>query len=256
MKGVIIGDSISEGVGSQKINYVHDLEMMLSGVWEFDNLAKTGTTIIYGRSLLEELKAGCPDCVLIMYGSVDAQIRPNLSGNRWGITKMIPARYKIGGMLDPRSFYSTKWYRIIPDRIDNIVRKMLKQIVLRTEGVIQWVSLDQFREKYEYVVSDLINAGIRVLCVSTVYLDDEYFLNSNVEYSKYNKVIEEIAKKYGASYINLFDALREEVVENGWNELYSHDHFHPNINGYKFISEIFAKEIKVVNHPEGIYSEN
>ncbi len=239
MKCVVLGDSISEGIGSKKLNYVTELSVKLGNKYTFVNLGKTGSTIRYPISVLDAILEECADVVIIMYGSVDAQIRPNLDRNRFGLSKLVPARYKIGGMLSPRAFYSEKWYRFLPDKLDNLFRYILKEFVLLTQGSVQWVHLDEFKEKYEELVKTFIRTGVKkIVIVSTAYLDDKYFLNSTKEYIQYNAVLRDIANKYNAAYIDLFNLQKNVVEASGWNTIYSKDHFHPNFEGYKKISEI------------------
>ena len=64
MKIVLLGDSITQGIGKLKINYIH-------------NLALTGTTVKYAMGLLEKIQEISPNIVIITYGTVDLQVRPN-----------------------------------------------------------------------------------------------------------------------------------------------------------------------------------
>ena len=121
---VLLGDSITQGIGSRKINYVNSLVEHLK---EYDvrskvvNLALTGTTIEFSLNKIDEIKHIRPDYVIIMYGSVDLQIRPNMETNKWGILTFTPKRYKnIKGMLNPRPFMSHNPFRYLFDCIDNV----------------------------------------------------------------------------------------------------------------------------------------
>lgn len=245
MKCIIIGDSISEGIGSKKMNYENMLLQYCPQLSKIHNLAKTGTTIDYAQNIIQKIIDNQPDIVIIMYGSVDAQIRPNLKRNRFGICDLIPKRYKIGGMLDPRAFYSKKWYRIPLDRLDNGIRFILKKIVLMTQGKIQLVNSLNFEKEYEHIVSLLTEKNIKIVAVSTMYIDDSYFLGSSFEYCKYNSIIENIAKEYGCAYVDLYNLTKIMTVQHGWDKLYSHDHFHPNALGYELIAKTIAKYIDV-----------
>lgn len=245
MKCIIMGDSISEGIGSKKTNYENPLLQYCPKLSKINNLAKTGTTIDYAKTIIQDVVNSQPDIVIIMYGSVDAQIRPNLKRNKFGICSLIPKRYKIGGMLDPRAFYSKKWYRLPLDRIDNVVRFILKRIVLMTQGKIQLINSFDFEQCYEYIVSHLTEKDIKVIAVSTMYIDDSYFLDSSFQYNKYNSIIEKIATKYGCTYVDLFNLTKEMTTRYGWNKLYSHDHFHPNSFGYDLIAQTIARYLDI-----------
>ena len=105
IKIVLLGDSITQGIGSRKINYEDMLIKYLhtQGIKsEIVNLALTGTTIEYALSLMPKIEEENPDYIIIMYGSVDLQVRPNMDTNKWGILSLTPKRYKnIKGMLNP-----------------------------------------------------------------------------------------------------------------------------------------------------------
>lgn len=240
---IILGDSISEGIGSKKLNYLEDLSDFTNGQYEFINFAKTGTTIEYAEKRLDEILHLKPDIAIIMYGSVDAQIRANIDGTRFGINKFIPKRYKIGGMLEPRAFNSKKPIRKLLNALDNGVRFVLKKTVLFTQGTVQWVDIDTFDARYRKVIESLNSNNIKLLLVSTIYLDDNYFLNSSMEYEKFNEKIKAISKEYGAIYLDLYTRLKKSVQDYGWDEYYSHDHFHPNREGYRFYAECLSKAL-------------
>lgn len=241
----IWGDSISEGIGKKKMNYCQSLIEKLDFEIELFNFAKTGTTIDFAYQKFKEIQDKKFDIGIIMYGSVDAQIRPDMERNRYGICKIIPKRYKIGGMLSPRAFYSKKWYRYVPDRLDNIVRFFLNRLVLLTQGKTQWVSIEQFESYYRKLVTEVMHAGTKnIILVSTVYIDDRFFLNSSHEYMKYNDVIKKIANEIGARYVDVFSEFQKIVDTEGWDACYSHDHFHPNRRGYDLIATKIAGAVE------------
>jgi lysophospholipase L1-like esterase len=251
MKLVVLGDSISEGIGRKKINYCNDLKAYLENLGiknQIINNALTGTTIEYAVSNLNKFIEERPHVVIIMYGSVDAQIRPNIEKNRYRILDVIPSKYKnIGGMIDPRAFYSETLYRRVFQKMDNAYRYLLKKLLTLTQGTYQKVSLNDFYTNYEKLVKCLLKSNIKIICVSTVYIDDKYFLDSSCEYAKYNEMINKISIRYKAKFVDVFSILKEDVVKKGWNNLYSSDHFHPNFNGYQklavCIGEAVAEEL-------------
>ena len=241
-KIVILGDSISEGIGKKMINYEMFLKNDMTN-YEFLNLAHTGTTIEYANQIYNQIIEKKPQYAIIFYGNVDAQKRANIWGKKSNIKKYIPQRYQHNGMLDPRPFYSKKWYRFLPDRIDNFIRFVLKKIVIHYEGIIQLVPIERFKKEYEILIKSLKKDNIKPIIISTIYLDDKYFLDSNIEYEKYNSILENLSKEYNCKYIDLFNKLKNEISSNkDFKVLYSYDHFHPNIDGYKYIANIIEKE--------------
>lgn len=49
----LLGDSITQGLGSKKINFTDELACLLGSNYEIVNLAQTGTTIEYALRLLD-----------------------------------------------------------------------------------------------------------------------------------------------------------------------------------------------------------
>lgn len=253
MKCVILGDSISEGIGGKKINYCdtlyHLLQKYNTNDTEIDirNLSLTGTTIKYPLEHIEKVMDYRPDVVIIFYGNVDAQIRPDVEKNRFYLWSMVPKRYHIGGMLNPRPFYSRKWYRWFPDRLDNIFRFLLTKIMYLTQGRCQLVILSEFAYYYDTLMSKVATMADmpKIICCSTVYLNEKIYRGSNMEYEKYNIVIKEMAKKYNASYIDLYSMLHQQVAKSGFGSVYYRDHFHPNEQGYDLIAQAICQAIIV-----------
>ena len=240
---IIVGDSISEGIGQKKINYEIFLKKAMNK-YNIINMARTGTTIKYGNTISEEIIKLNPKYVIIFYGNVDAQIRANINGKKTKLINFIPNRYKKNGMLDPRPFYSKKWYRWIPDRLDNVVRFYIKKMVIHFEGTIQWVSIEEFEKEYTDFIIKLKENSIIPIIISTIFLDDDYFLNSNIEYEKYNNVLKKISQKNNCIYIDFYSSLKKYVNNKGVWDLYSSDHFHPNEYGYKYLSYLISKKMK------------
>lgn len=232
----ILGDSISQGVGKRRTNYTSQLEACSTGKIECNNMALTGTTISYVSKILPDISNAHPDLIVVMYGSVDAQIRANIWRNRCGLCNIIPARYRGGGMLEPRAVYSKKWYRWIPDRMDTVIRFFIKKYVLLTQGKVQWVSKDEFSLMYRETIKSLLEITPNLILSSTVYIDDRYFLNSSTEYESFNKVISELAEEFNLPFVDIYSQMKSCVHKEGWDSAFLKDHFHPNERGYSMIA--------------------
>ncbi|HHD2408609.1 TPA: SGNH/GDSL hydrolase family protein [Clostridium perfringens] len=243
IKIAILGDSISEGIGKKKINYINSLQNILGNNYDIKNFAHTGTTIYYALDIVEEIKRYSPNIILVMYGNVDAQIRPNISGNRYNIDKFIPKRYKNNGMLDPRPFYSSKWYRIVPDRIDNIFRLIIRKIIVKTQGVCQWVNSKEFEEIYQKFLDNFNQKDVKIFLVSTIKLDEKNYPKCIEQYRLYNKIINNLCSKNNCCYIDLFNYVEDLLEVYEWNKIFYFDHYHPNIKGYELIAKLFSKHI-------------
>ena len=173
---------IINGIGSYQINYEKMLKSNLVRIGiesHITNLALTGTTVEYGLKQLSQIRKINPDYVIIMYGSVDVQVRPNIETNKWGIRSLTPKRYKnIKGMLNPRPFMSVRKSRYILDCIDNLYRRIWKQVVIATQGVMQYLSEEQFEQTYMDLLHELQNYN--VICTSTMFIDDKIYTRKTV----------------------------------------------------------------------------
>lgn len=240
---VLLGDSITQGIGSWKMNYEEMLKDYLNkrGIEShITNLALTGTTVEYALKQVFKIQEMDPDYVVIMYGSVDLQVRPNMETNKWGILSLTPKRYKnIKGMLNPRPFMSSKKGRYIFDCVDNLYRKIWKKVVIATQGVMQYLSEEQFEQMYMKLLCEL--HGYKVICASTMFVDNKIYTNKTIEnYEIANHFLKNLRKNYFEviGYVDLYN-MQQKIVsqKESYDEIFCKDHFHPNKNGYKKIAE-------------------
>ena len=247
---VLLGDSITQGIGSYQINYEKMLKSNLVRIGiesHITNLALTGTTVEYGLKQLSQIQKINPDYVIIMYGSVDVQVRPNIETNKWGIRSLTPKRYKnIKGMLNPRPFMSVRKSRYILDCIDNLYRRIWKQVVIATQGVMQYLSEEQFEQTYMELLHELQNYN--VICTSTMFIDDKIYTRKTVEnYETANKFIKSLKTKNTnvIGYADLYNIQKNIVKqERSYDEIFCKDHFHPNENGYQKIADALGEIIE------------
>lgn len=242
---VLLGDSITQGLGSKQINYSERLRELLDDEFEVVNLAMTGTTIDYALSLAEsEAFPECSYCV-IAYGNVDAQIRPSRAGR---IFPRLPERFRKNGMLMPRPFYSANPKKKTAQYFENMLRRVFSEAIRKVDGEEQWVSLDSFSLQYGRLIELLGSRGIRCICASTVYIDEHLFRGTTAEYMQFNNAIEESARRNRAAYIDFFESLKKEVDSRGWDSVYNRDHFHPNKGGYELMAESIAAVLKNIHN--------
>lgn len=238
-KIAILGDSISQGLGSKKLNYVDDLIKKLNCCYEIKNFAHTGTTIRYALEIVNNVLNFKPDIVFIFYGNVDAILRPN-ENSKPNFYKLLPNRYKQNGMLDPRPFYSKKILKRIYEKSESTFRYNIKKLLMKVQGVYSWTSIDEFESLYNLFIKKLRSNDIEMILISTVTIDDFYFPGSTIQFEKYNKIIEKIALENQLKFINLYEILKKYNQD----QVYGPDHFHPNEKGYEIIADVFSKAIE------------
>lgn len=237
----LFGDSITQGLGSRKISFEKELARILGSGFEVINLASTGTTIDYALKLLDRGEIvpteHCQTICIVLYGNVDAQIRPNRKGK---VFPCIPKRYKGGGMLMPRPFYSRSFYKRMGQHLDNMVRRFLSCLVKAIDGTEQWVRIEPFSNMYSLFLDRLIGLGFYVVCCSCVYIDEKLFPGSPKQYELFNDRIKAAALSRQLPYVDLYKLFRDCVGRRGWESVYNMDHFHPNGEGYRLIAEAIA----------------
>ena len=253
MKIVLLGDSITQGIGRLQINYSSKLYELLKTDYKDEkikihNLALTGTTVKYAMSLLETIDQINPDIVIIMYGTVDLQVRPNMETNRFGMLSLTPGRYKnIKGMLNPRPFISNRRGKRFLDRIDNIYRWIWKRVVVMTQGTMQYSDLNTFKIEYLQLLDAL--KKYKIIVCSTIYLDAKiYTKRSLLNYEAANNFLES-AHEF---YVDLYSKQRDYVSVNGWKSLYYDDHCHPNESGYASLAQELTKTVARIWNSENM----
>ena len=236
----IIGDSISQGLGKEKMNYCSSLKKQVEKLTNREcvitNLAITGKTILYANEILSKIRESQPDVILLFLGSVDALVRPKQEG----IWNLLPARYKLNGMLDPRPFYSKKKWKSFFQHIDSWIRWHLKIILLKTVGTFSWVDEDNFKKNYEMFINQFCDK--KMLAVSPVYVDEKYFPGSNQNLKKYRSIISEVcSKKKNLYFFDIYS--QQEKLKWKDKSIYGDDHFHPSKYGYEWMGKILGEQI-------------
>lgn len=231
MKIAIMGDSISQGIGSKKINYSD----ILSNNHEVKNFALTGTTTEYAIEIIDSVLKYEPDVVILFYGNVDAL--PRVKTNTLIYKKIIPKRYKRLGMLDPRALYTSNKFKKIFQKFDSNLRFRLKNFLINKQGYEQWVCLESFKKNYDIILNKLKKRKIKVITISNVPISEKYFNYATEEYLKYNSVIKELSIRYNAKFIDLYYEFKDFDLE----KIFLYDLYHFNLNGYKILSEFIER---------------
>lgn len=243
-KVYLLGDSITQGLGSKKINFSGELSYLLGGSFEVVNLAYTGTMIDYALKLLNEGKVtakGSGDYCVVLYGNVDAQIRPSRTGR---VFSHIPRRYQGGGMLMPRPFYSRSIAKRAGQRFDNLQRKFFSEIIKLMDGTEQWMPLEPFTAQYAELLDRLLAMGFKVIPCSCVFIDGDLFPGTPEQYELYNRRIDTLAAERSLTYVDFYSFFKKKVKKAGWDSCYNKDHFHPNGEGYRLMAERIAVEVR------------
>ena len=243
MKVILLGDSITQGLGSKKINFEKELEKLVPDC-SIVNLAMAGTVIEYVSSVFRDIEKESADFAVILYGNVDAMRKPSRTGK---VFPKLPRRFTMnnGSMLLPRPFYSHVWYKKLGQHIENGIRTGLRKLVFAVDGTEQWMPLDLYIKHYEDVCAGIRAIGTHPVICSTVYIDERLFPGSNAEYIRYNTWMENYANENQIRYIDFYGIFKRLAEKNGWSRYYNCDHFHPNDEGYLVMAKNIAEAIRV-----------
>ncbi|MFQ9750496.1 MAG: SGNH/GDSL hydrolase family protein [Collinsella aerofaciens] len=244
----LLGDSITQGLGSKKVNFTGELSRLLGESYVVVNLAYTGTMVDYALQLLEDDKvrfAREGDVCVLLYGNVDAQIRPSHTGR---VFPRIPKRFQGGGMLMPRPFYSRSLAKRMGQHVDNLCRKVLSGIIKLVDGTEQWMPLESFSLQYEELLDRLLDLGFKVIPCSCVYINEKMFPGTPEQYELYNQRINSLASERSLQLIDFYGMFKSQVEASGWDSCYNKDHFHPNGEGYRLMADRIAAQIKSTDH--------
>jgi lysophospholipase L1-like esterase len=243
MRIILLGDSITQGLGSKSVNFVEELKKRLNTDDTILNWALTGTTIDYIETIMGEIEVEKPDCVVLIYGNVDAQIKPSRTGK---VFKRLPKRFRgpNGAMIMPRPFYSHALYKRILQLFENMLRTFFRKLVYAIDGTEQWMPFESYKHKLQDVYTQINDLGVRIILCSTVYIDDKLFPGSDGEYRKYNEYMRRFAADNAITYVDLYASLKNAVDNGSWKEYYNYDHFHPNGNGYLVMAEMLAEALR------------
>ncbi|EDS75180.1 SGNH/GDSL hydrolase family protein [Thomasclavelia spiroformis DSM 1552] len=247
IKIAIFGDSISEGIGSRKINYSNFLKEKIEDKGlkcKIYNYAYTGTTIKYMETLESEWKSKYYDYVIIFYGNVDGMLRPNQL-HKPNYFKYLPKRYKQNGMLNPRPYFSSNKYKRFIQKLDSNFRCFLNKLLLNLQGTTVLCDIDTFENIYKKYLEYFKEVDTNVITISTVYVDDKYFPGTNFKYLKYNSIIKNLSINFdNVKFIDMYKYSKFYLND----DFYYEDYFHPNENGYKKIAQLIFNNIYLINN--------
>mgnify|MGYP004455110833 CR=1 FL=1 len=163
---------------------------------EFVNLAKSGSTINYIAEQADTITQIENDVTVVMYGSVDARIRPDTEKNRFYLWSLTPKHYRSPGMMDPRPFYSKNKIKKAMPIVDNFIRSIICHLMFLTQGKCQWCPKEQFAEKYIVTLTKMRQNISNIVLITPVYIDERIYGKENViQYAEYTNIVKNIAEK-------------------------------------------------------------
>ncbi|HEY8225109.1 MAG TPA: SGNH/GDSL hydrolase family protein [Pyrinomonadaceae bacterium] len=278
---VFLGDSLTEGVGSQRVSHVTELvnhfradrtnvhhlrlrtvdprafdrlvQFNLAGYLSTDpqddptsafciwNLACEGQTIETDFNWLPLIAAIKPELVMIFRGSLESIIRPAMVYDGSWPT-WVPPAWRNYSSMDPRCYFSsTPWRRIKQTTIDSLKQRTRLRLLKSRPGR-PLMDLDTFANHYLELATRLRDLQARVLMLGLLPVG-EYFPESAAYFVHVNQRLRDIATTAGADFYDWAAPLRA----NGFHELLYRDTFHPNPAGAKKLADILWSHLGTLN---------
>lgn len=286
---LFLGDSLTEGIGSQRISHVTELvkqfrldvkadqirrinihyiglrsvdpanfdpfvQFNLAGQIDFDvcegnsdalciwNLACEGRTIETDLQWLPLIATLKPELVVILRGGLESIIRPAmLIDSDW--PPWVPRSWRSYSALDPRCYFSSTAWRCLKQKmVDNLKQRARNRLLSLRPGK-PLMDLECFVDQYQYLLIQLDRLRTRILILGLLPVG-KCFPGSEVYFERVNGRIRELASKHGAEFCDWAAPLKE----NGYDDLFYRDTFHPNAEGAKELAHILRSHLlKVVN---------
>lgn len=214
----LFGDSIASGLGVRGESYgrlvARSLDMQLV------DFSESAMTVDASMEALTNF-SGRLDVAVIAHGVTEAILRPSPVALR-----AVPPRWRKAGWMDPRPYYSSRFFRRVVQRTESAVRWRVKRLLLTTYSPVQFVSYEDYLHQLTALVSTLTQTGTRVFIVGPVGIDARYFPGSHSELDRYS----DGARKIHSNFIDIHQALDK------WDD-YLDDNFHPNASGHHKIAD-------------------
>ncbi len=231
-KLLIIGDSISAGLGSKKINFTNELQNFLDQTnlqVIVKNKSVSGLTILDINNL--EIINEKPNILFLMIGNVDLQKRP--SRDNFIYKFLLPNYFKSEGMLSPRPYYSKSLAKKLLNIIDNIIRSFYRNLIYLFFKKYQKVDFLFFIKEYERLLMNIKRflPKTDVYIFSTIYLSDKFFPGTLDNYLNANDFLKKQAYTFNFYFIDIFNFFKP--LEKSF---YAHDLFHPSTKGYRLLA--------------------
>lgn len=285
---VFLGDSLTEGVGSQRVSHVTELakqlrarshgsvhefrlrqidadafrqiEFNVAGFMRVDdepgsisdlwlwNLACEGQTIDSDFAWLPLISGLHPELVVVFRGSLESIIRP--AALRDGAWPWwAPASWRDYAAMDPRCYFSTAWWRKAKQTSVDAVKQRLRLKLLKECEGQPLMGVDLLIAHHASLLKSLGELGTRVVVLGLLPVSEDRFPGSPAQFKTVNARLREVTEREGAEFFDWAAQLAQKGLPE---ELFYRDGFHPNAAGARVLAEILqtylCRELSAANH--------
>jgi lysophospholipase L1-like esterase len=253
---VFLGDSLTEGVGSNRISHVAELAKQLgaseirsrdkhalkgaaksnSAGLRFWNFACEGKTIESDFEWLPLIGTLQPELVVIFRGSLESIIRPAMVADaNW--PWWVPPSWRNYSAMDPRCYFSTTWWRKAKQTSVDAIKQSVRLKLLHARPGKPLIDLDTFAAYQAKLIQQLRQFGTRVLVLGLLPVDGNCFPGSSDQFKAVNTRLQQIAETEGVEFFDWASEL------NG-SALFYRDGFHPNEAGAVALAKILRAQLE------------
>jgi lysophospholipase L1-like esterase len=276
---VFLGDSLTEGIGSQRLSHVTELVKTLRADEDFPavhhlrlreidtsafdrfvnfnvagfldteppadpslwiwNLACEGRTIEDDFAWIPLVKNLQPEWVVIFRGGLESIIRPAMVRDG-GWPFWVPQSWRSYSSMDPRCYFSSTWWRQAKQRSVDRVKQVARRKFLAERLGQPLVELDALADRYEELLSQLRSSAKQILMLGLLPVDEKMFPGSSDYFAIVTERLRELATRFD---VNFLDWGAEVTSLERYSELFYRDGFHPNSSGASVLAEILRSHL-------------
>lgn len=276
---VFLGDSLTEGVGSNRISHVTELVRQLRAdvavnVHEFRlrpmhasvdqqidfnvagwmnvgdehdasddlwlwNLACEGQTIDSDFAWLPLIAALRPELVVIFRGSLESIIRPAVLHDG-DWPWWVPQSWRGYAAMDPRCYFSTTWWRKAKQTGIDALKQTVRLKLLQQRSGSPLMDADVFIAHQATLLRKLRTLTTRVVVLGLLPVSEQRFPGTPQHFKSVNAKLRAVAEAEGADF---FDWGRVLGQRGSHADLFYRDGFHPNVAGARALAEILQTHL-------------
>jgi len=277
---VFLGDSLTEGVGSQRLSHVTELVTQ----FRMDGAKHCGVHQLRLRGIdqrgfdrfIDFNVAGHMDidshdaCGLWLWNlacegqTIDsdlkllpliATLRPELvvifRGSLESIIRpamlhdgvwpwWVPASWRGYAALDPRCYFSNTWWRKAKQTTVDSIKQAMRLKLLRVRSGKPLMDLETLESHQASLLRRLRTLDTRILVLGLLPVDDARFPGSPEYFKSVNARLKKVATAEGAEF---FDWASLLATKGKHDDLFYRDSFHPNAAGARALAQILRERL-------------
>lgn len=227
-KLTIFGGSTAAGLGVKDQAYAAILAGRMG--LEFQNLAGSSAQITDSIDFVDQ--AAGAQIVLVMHGSGEALIRPTERSLRF-----MPPRWRRRGWMDPRAYYSGKWYRRVPQKIESAIRWRVKVLLIRMTKGEHLINMELYLRTTDEFITRLQALGVpRIVFIGSAAMDARYFPYSAELIADYDRATKTLVEMRGCEFVDVLNVCAR------WDDYFG-DHLHPNLSGHRKLADAIESHL-------------